>query len=208
MPPRSPRTAPLRRPARRPQRASVASIRTGMARSQNNRGPGASDASRHGPGAAGGSEAQTAKGRDVVFSEYTESEEAMVRSDRFKLIVGTGRRARKDRLETGSPSGDPSRNSTTSSAIRARPRTSVPSQSSTRWAPEPAAPHVRAPGRLVDRSRAGSQGPLRVSRPSTGALRPATSRPVRDRAGRGSKQADQPDLPMSVFRTSISSCSY
>ncbi len=49
----------------------------------------------------------SAKGRDVVFSEYTESEEAMVRSDRFKLIVGTGRRARKDRLETGSPLSGP-----------------------------------------------------------------------------------------------------
>ncbi len=44
-----------------------------------------------------------ARGRDVVFSEYNESEEAMVRSDQFKLIVGTGRRERKDHLETGRP---------------------------------------------------------------------------------------------------------
>ncbi len=41
-----------------------------------------------------------AVGRDVVFSEYLETEEAMVRSDRFKLIVGTGAHARKDGYET------------------------------------------------------------------------------------------------------------
>ena len=34
--------------------------------------------------------------RDVVFSEYLENEEAMVRSARYKLIVGTGRRLRQD----------------------------------------------------------------------------------------------------------------
>ena len=44
-----------------------------------------------------------AEHRDVVFSEYPENEEAMVRSDRYKLIVGTGRRERKDHLETGRP---------------------------------------------------------------------------------------------------------
>jgi arylsulfatase A-like enzyme len=48
-----------------------------------------------------------AGGRDVVFSEYNESEEAMVRSDRFKLIVGSGRRERKDHLESGSPLSGP-----------------------------------------------------------------------------------------------------
>ena len=48
-----------------------------------------------------------AKGRDVVFSEYNESEEAMVRSDRYKLIVGTGRRERKDHLEIGRPLSGP-----------------------------------------------------------------------------------------------------
>lgn len=37
-----------------------------------------------------------AQGRDVVFSEYLECEEAMVRSVRYKLVVGTGRRALKD----------------------------------------------------------------------------------------------------------------
>jgi choline-sulfatase len=44
-----------------------------------------------------------AKPRDFVFSEYPENEEAMVRSDRYKLIVGTGRRRRKDRMESGKP---------------------------------------------------------------------------------------------------------
>jgi len=48
-----------------------------------------------------------AKGRDVVFSEYNESEEAMVRADRFKLIVGSGRRERKDHLESGRPLSGP-----------------------------------------------------------------------------------------------------
>ena len=44
-----------------------------------------------------------AGGRTLVFSEYNENEEAMIRSDRYKLIVGTGRRERKDHLETGGP---------------------------------------------------------------------------------------------------------
>jgi choline-sulfatase len=44
-----------------------------------------------------------ARGHDVVFSEYLENEEAMVRSARFKLIVGTGRRLRRDGLQTGNP---------------------------------------------------------------------------------------------------------
>lgn len=37
-----------------------------------------------------------AVGRSVVFSEYNENEEAMARTKRYKLIVGSGRRARKD----------------------------------------------------------------------------------------------------------------
>ena len=48
-----------------------------------------------------------AEHRDVVFSEYPENEEAMARSDRYKLIVGTGRRERKDHLETGLPLSGP-----------------------------------------------------------------------------------------------------
>jgi choline-sulfatase len=47
-------------------------------------------------------------GRDVVFSEYLENEEAMVRSDRYKLIVGTGRRLRQDGYQTDHPLTGPS----------------------------------------------------------------------------------------------------
>ena len=43
------------------------------------------------------------RGRDVVVSEYTENEEAMVRSPRYKLVVGTGRRARQDGYITAHP---------------------------------------------------------------------------------------------------------
>jgi arylsulfatase A-like enzyme len=41
--------------------------------------------------------------RSVVFSEYLENEEAMVRSARYKLIVGTGRRLRQDGYQTQKP---------------------------------------------------------------------------------------------------------
>ena len=45
----------------------------------------------------------------------------MIRSDRYKLIVGTGRRERKDHLETGCPvARDPTSGSTTSIATRTR----------------------------------------------------------------------------------------
>jgi arylsulfatase A-like enzyme len=44
-----------------------------------------------------------AKGHDVVFSEYLENEEAMVRADPYKLIVCTGRRLREDGYETAEP---------------------------------------------------------------------------------------------------------
>lgn len=44
-----------------------------------------------------------APGRETVFSEYLENEEAMIRSDRYKLVVGTGRRKRLDGYETGRP---------------------------------------------------------------------------------------------------------
>jgi choline-sulfatase len=44
-----------------------------------------------------------ATGRDVVFSEYLENEEAMVRSSRYKLIVGTGRRHRQDGYASANP---------------------------------------------------------------------------------------------------------
>jgi choline-sulfatase len=48
-----------------------------------------------------------ATGRDVVFSEYPENEEAMARSDRYKLIVGTGRRKRQDGYLAVDPPTDP-----------------------------------------------------------------------------------------------------
>jgi choline-sulfatase len=44
-----------------------------------------------------------AQAHDVVFSEYLENEEAMVRSTRYKLIVCTGRRLRRDSYEPAQP---------------------------------------------------------------------------------------------------------
>lgn len=44
-----------------------------------------------------------ARAHDVVFSEYLENEEAMVRSARYKLIVCTGRRLRQDGYQTVLP---------------------------------------------------------------------------------------------------------
>lgn len=44
-----------------------------------------------------------ARGHDAVFSEYLDNEEAMIRTARFKLIVGTGRRDRQDGYRTGRP---------------------------------------------------------------------------------------------------------
>ncbi|MFO0958613.1 MAG: sulfatase-like hydrolase/transferase [Isosphaeraceae bacterium] len=44
-----------------------------------------------------------ARGRRVVVSEYPENEEAMARSARFKLIVGSGARRRRDGLDNGLP---------------------------------------------------------------------------------------------------------
>lgn len=44
-----------------------------------------------------------ARGRDDVFSEYLENEEAMIRTDRYKLVVGTGGRERQDGYTTGRP---------------------------------------------------------------------------------------------------------
>jgi choline-sulfatase len=48
-----------------------------------------------------GSSART--GRDAVFSEYLENEEAMLRTERYKLIVGSGKRHRQDGYETTDP---------------------------------------------------------------------------------------------------------
>ena len=41
--------------------------------------------------------------RDCVFVEYAENEEAMIRTDRWKLIYTTGRRERQDGYTTGRP---------------------------------------------------------------------------------------------------------
>jgi choline-sulfatase len=42
-----------------------------------------------------------AQGRDNVFSEYLDSEEAMIRTGRYKLVVGAGQHDRKDGFTTG-----------------------------------------------------------------------------------------------------------
>jgi choline-sulfatase len=42
-------------------------------------------------------------GRDVVVSEYLENEEAMAVSRRYKLVIGSGRRYRRDGLDNGLP---------------------------------------------------------------------------------------------------------
>ncbi|MBI2826620.1 MAG: sulfatase-like hydrolase/transferase [Planctomycetia bacterium] len=41
--------------------------------------------------------------RDCVFVEYAENEEALVRTDRWKLVYATGRRERQDGYATGRP---------------------------------------------------------------------------------------------------------
>ena len=47
------------------------------------------------------------RGREVVVSEYLENEEAMIRSDRYKLVVGTGARIRRDGYGNGRPLAGP-----------------------------------------------------------------------------------------------------
>ena len=41
--------------------------------------------------------------RDSVFCEYYENEEAMIRTDKYKFIFGTGKRLRQDGYQTGKP---------------------------------------------------------------------------------------------------------
>jgi choline-sulfatase len=48
-------------------------------------------------------EGKVTKHRDMVFVEYSENEEAMVRTEQWHLIYGTGKRARQDGYETGKP---------------------------------------------------------------------------------------------------------
>lgn len=47
------------------------------------------------------------EGRSYVFSEYLENEEAMICDSRYKLVVGTGRRRRRDGYETDDPTPGP-----------------------------------------------------------------------------------------------------
>jgi choline-sulfatase len=44
-----------------------------------------------------------AHGRDAVFSEYLDSEEAMIRTNRYKLIVGAGQHERTDGFRSSRP---------------------------------------------------------------------------------------------------------
>src|SRR5262249_32260877 len=48
-------------------------------------------------------EGKVAKHRDRVFVEYSENEEAMVRTDQWHFIYGTGKRERQDGYQTGLP---------------------------------------------------------------------------------------------------------
>jgi choline-sulfatase len=47
------------------------------------------------------------KGRSYVFSEYPENEEAMISDGRYKLVVCSGRRRRRDGYETDDPTPGP-----------------------------------------------------------------------------------------------------
>jgi choline-sulfatase len=46
---------------------------------------------------------ETSEHRDHVVVEYAENEEAMIRTERWKLIYGTGKRERQDGYGTGRP---------------------------------------------------------------------------------------------------------
>ncbi|MGH9672013.1 MAG: sulfatase family protein [Bryobacteraceae bacterium] len=47
--------------------------------------------------------AEPARPRDHIFSEYLENEEVYIRTDRHKLIFGSGKRVRNDGYKTGNP---------------------------------------------------------------------------------------------------------
>jgi choline-sulfatase len=70
----------------------------GVAAPTNLQGKSLADLARGRPGA---------KGREFVFSEYLENEEAMVRDTRYKLIVGTGHRRRQDGYVNDNPTPGP-----------------------------------------------------------------------------------------------------
>jgi choline-sulfatase len=48
-------------------------------------------------------EGKTATHREHVIAEYSENEEAMIRTDRYKLVYSTGKRLRQDGYATGKP---------------------------------------------------------------------------------------------------------
>jgi choline-sulfatase len=50
---------------------------------------------------------ETVKHRDCIFVEYADNEEAMVRTDRWKLIYSSGKRLRRDGYAVGQPTGVP-----------------------------------------------------------------------------------------------------
>jgi choline-sulfatase len=50
---------------------------------------------------------ETAGHREQVFAEYTDNEEAMIRTERWKLIYSTGKRRRQDGYALERPAGGP-----------------------------------------------------------------------------------------------------
>ena len=82
----------------------------------------------------------------MVVSEYLENEEAMARSGRYKLIVGTGARHRQDGYATRSPSPAPTSGSTTSRPTPGRPPTSATAPS---WPRSPTISATQLHDRLV-----------------------------------------------------------
>ena len=58
---------------------------------------------RHGRSLRPYLEGKPVRGRDHVFSEYLENEEAYIRSTRWKFVYCTGRRERQDGYVTGNP---------------------------------------------------------------------------------------------------------
>jgi arylsulfatase A-like enzyme len=58
---------------------------------------------RHGTSLRPYTEGRKTKPRDHVFSQYLENEEAFVRTERWKFIIGSGQRKRTDGYETDNP---------------------------------------------------------------------------------------------------------
>jgi arylsulfatase A-like enzyme len=58
---------------------------------------------RHGGSLRSYAEGKRASARDHIFSQYLENEEAFIRTERWKFIIGSGRRKRTDGYETDNP---------------------------------------------------------------------------------------------------------